>query len=183
MMVETAQQEGRVLRLCDGWRDEFEQRVRVLAEEHAALRNLCDRLERIADDLPRQPAAEERQAVIRDLQSLMGRHQQREDAFLSSLLRGQGSTPLERGLLARIRWHHAQDEMHARDLSCALQAARPEGFPIGAEAMGYMLRCFFDGCRRAMAFEELAILVLARQRLSGRAAGILIQSLGSLQEP
>jgi hypothetical protein len=40
-----------------------------------------------------------------------------------------------------------------------------------------MLRCFFDGCRRALAFEELAILNLARRRLSPETGALLAACL------
>jgi hypothetical protein len=40
-----------------------------------------------------------------------------------------------------------------------------------------MLRCFFQSCRQAMAFEELAILDLARDRLTAPARALLVASL------
>jgi hypothetical protein len=40
-----------------------------------------------------------------------------------------------------------------------------------------MLRCFFEGCRADMAFEELAILALADKRLTPAARGLLRDSL------
>ena len=43
--------------------------------------------------------------------------------------------------------------------------------------LGYMLRCFFDGCRRAMDFTELAILALGERRLTRDARALLIGSL------
>ncbi|MCK8785874.1 hypothetical protein M0638_15955 [Roseomonas sp. NAR14] len=52
-----------------------------------------------------------------------------------------------------------------------------------AEALGYMLRCFFDGCRRALAFEELTLLVLARRHLSAATEALLMACLDAESRP
>lgn len=176
-MVETRQPGAQLFRLCERWQGDLDQRVRALAGDHAALRQLCDRLEGIADRLPHLPEMEEKQTVSRELRVLVPRHQQQEQALLAMLFPRAGGTALGRCVLGRIRGQHALDELHARDLCGHLEAARAGGHAEDAEALGYMLRCFFDGYRRALAFEELAILTLARARLSSATAAILSASL------
>ena len=80
-------------------------------------------------------------------------------------------------VLARIRARHAIDDSSAQDLIAALdpESTEPDRFP--PEMLGYMLRCFFDGCRRAMDFTELAILALGERRLTRDARALLIGSL------
>jgi hypothetical protein len=151
------------MRFCDSWRDRTERRIQCLVAEHVALRALCDRLEAIADGLPGLPSFEERQQLARQLTTLITPHQAQEDDLLESLLPPEGASAVERSLVERIRGQHIMDAVHAQDLGAALEAARPDGDP---EALGYMLRCFFDGCRRAMAFEELTLLNLSGRRLS-----------------
>ncbi|MBP0446577.1 hemerythrin domain-containing protein [Roseomonas sp. SSH11] len=150
-------------RFCESWHDRVDRRVRALVAEHVALRALCDRLETIADGLPGLPPEEERQLLARHLAALLPPHQDREDELLTSLLPSGGGSAIERSLIERIRGQHITDAVHAQDLAGALETASPG---MAAEALGYMLRCFFDGCRRAMAFEELALLKLAGPRLS-----------------
>jgi hypothetical protein len=159
---------------CDGWYARLDTRIRALAAEHAVLRALCDRLEGFADGLPGIPPAEERHAAARQLAILLPGHQQREDALLESLLPPEGGCATERALLERIRGQHVTDRVHAQDLGAALEAADGSG---DGRALGYMLRCFFDGCRRALAFEELAILNLARRRLSPETGALLAACL------
>ena len=43
-MVETRQPGAQLFRLCERWQGDLDQRVRALAGDHAALRQLCDRL-------------------------------------------------------------------------------------------------------------------------------------------
>ncbi|SHJ30088.1 Hemerythrin HHE cation binding domain-containing protein [Roseomonas rosea] len=150
-------------RFCDSWRDQTERRIQALVAEHVVLRALCDRLEAIADGLPRLPPHGERQQLARHLTTLITPHQAREDDLLESLLPPEGASAVERSLVERIRGQHIMDAVHAQDLGAALEAAGPGEDP---EALGYMLRCFFDGCRRAMAFEELTLLNLCGRRLS-----------------
>ncbi|APT58311.1 hypothetical protein RGI145_15520 [Roseomonas gilardii] len=176
-MVETTQPGAQLFRLCERWQGDLDQRIRALAGDHASLRQLCDRLERIADRLPHLPEMEEKQAVSRELRVLVPRHQQQEQALLAMLFPGTDGTGLRRCVLDRIRGQHALDELHARDLGGQLDAAVPGALAEDAEALGYMLRCFFDGYRRALAFEELAILTLARARLSPATVAILSASL------
>ncbi len=80
---------------------------------------------------------------------------------------------LTAALLGRIRARHLSDAIDADDIVAVLSgASRP-----GAEAFGFMLRGFFEGCRAAMAFTELVVLLLGAPRLSRAARAVLIDSL------
>jgi hypothetical protein len=151
-------------------------RIRALAAEHVVLRALCDRLEKIADDLPHLPSAEECHSVSRQLTVFVPQHYRSERAVLSALFPRGKMSPLGSPLLGRIHSQHAMDELHAQDLSAVLESPGSD-----AQMLGYMLRCFFDGCGRALAFEELTILTLARQQLSPSMVALLTACLGSGQ--
>lgn len=148
----------------------MDQSVRALLQEHAGLRRLCDRLEATADALPRLPPPQARQDLALALGKL-AQHQAREEAVLRQLLPLRGAGGLATRLLAQIAGQHALDQIHAQDLGGALTAPGMAEAPV--LALAYMLRCFFDGCRRAMAFEELVILTLARGRLSAETTELL----------
>jgi len=131
------------------------ERIRERLGTHARLRELCDRLEAMADDLPDRPCPLESRKLVAELTALL--HRQEDDSLLRLLLEGREGPGMHQALAARIRSQHVTDLVHAQDLESALLEAR-EG---DMQALGYMLRCFFLGCRRALAFEELAILHLA----------------------
>ncbi len=122
-----------------------------LLDQHARLGGLCDRLEAIADDLPRACPSRCIRAAA-ELQSLVPDHHAFEAAVLGKLL------PATRGdLLARILRQHDEDEGLALEIAHELEPAG-EGRPVAdAERLGYMLRGFFTSCRRSMLIEELAI--------------------------
>ena len=174
MVCESDEGELITMRFCEGWRARTEKGVHALVAEHVVLRALCDRLEAIADGLPGLPPAEERRQLSRHLTTLLPPHQARESELLQSLLPADGASPVEHSLVERIRDQHVMDAVHAQDLGAALEAAGPDS---NGDTLGYMLRCFFDGCRRAMAFEELALLRLAGRRLSPAATSLLTACL------
>lgn len=128
-------------------------RIRDRLAEHARLRELCDRLEAVADALPGLPAALDSHRLVAELTEVL--HRLADDALLE-LLGPAGSAATRSALVARIRSQHVTDLVHAQDLETALLEAQRGD----VQALGYMLRCFFLGCRRALAFEELAILHL-----------------------
>ncbi|MBB5694982.1 hemerythrin domain-containing protein [Muricoccus pecuniae] len=166
-------------RFCESWRQRAEARIGAVVAEHVVLRALCDRLEAMADGLPGLPPEEERHALARQLTTLLTPHHKREALLLEDLLPEDGAAPMERALLERIRGQHVADAVHAQDLAAVLETASGEG---DGQALGYMLRCFFDGCRRALAFEELTILNLARRRFSPRTDALLTACLCAGQE-
>lgn len=102
-------------------------------------------------------------------------HFPREFELFKRVSSGGGALPA--GLILReISHNHAVDAMHAEDLSAELRRlsgslrAEPPG------ELAYMLRCYFDGCRRAMAYEELALLNLGEERLTPAATSALLLS-------
>ena len=168
--------EAPAVRFCHGWQARTDVAIGALLADHAVLRTLCDRLEALADGLPGLPPGGERYAAAEALTGLLPAHQRRESRLLDSLLPLAGRPAVARALLDRIRCQHVADRVHAQDLVAALEEAPGGG---DADALGYMLRCFFDGCRRALAFEELAMLKLGRRRLSEASRDLLTASLGT----
>jgi hypothetical protein len=142
---------------------------------HARLRRLCGDLERIADRLPAVPDRTTIDRVCGQLEQFLARHQQDELKLIDWLF-GRDTSRLAAGLIATIRAQHLTDRMQAEDLAEALRTVEA-GPTANVSGLAYMLRCFFDGCRRAMIFEELAILSLAGNRLDKDAREALTASL------
>jgi hypothetical protein len=152
--------------------------VRLVAD-HTATERLCACLEDCADRLPERPAPEEIDALCEGLQSRVLDHVEREDQLLAAMFERDMPDPLCHSLIAHIHARHVACTVQAQDLISALKAGSAGQRTVCAEALGYMLRCFFDGCRAAMAFEELTILALADTRLTPGARALLADRLAS----
>lgn len=127
------------------------QRVARLYADHGRLGELCDQLEAIADDLPRAcPTRCSRAAA--QLTALVPAHHAFEFGVLAEVL-GAG----RRELLERILAQHAEDEGLALEIAMALEPLSAGAAPEEPVTLGYMLRCFFNNCRRTMLVEELAL--------------------------
>jgi len=150
-----------------------------LVADHAGTERLCMRLEACADRLPERPAPAEIDDLCAALQSRVLDHIDREDRLLAAMFADEVRDPLCRALLDHIHARHVACTVLAQDLIASLNATAPGHRTICAEALGYMLRCFFDGCRAAMAFEELAILALAGTRLTREARALLTHRLAA----
>lgn len=129
-----------------------------LDHDHQVQQALCADLERMADELPAiQPPAKVRRIAER-IEAVPATHFARAEFLLGSLPAECRPSDIE---LHRVAEMHAIDSVHADDLVGALweYLARRPGLASGQ--LAYMLRCFFDGCRRAIAFKE-ALLARAR---------------------
>lgn len=130
-------------------------RMSKLFDQHSRLAALCDRLEAIADDLPRACPTRCRRAAA-ELVTLVPEHHAVERELLSSLLKSR-----QPDLLGRILQQHNEDEGLAGEIAEALEALVDGAKEPDPETVGYMLRCFFNNCRRSMLVEELAIRSMA----------------------
>lgn len=146
--------------------------LQTLEEDHAIQAVLCRDLETLADGLPGMPCLPEVRRLCDRIIWVVDTHFDRaEEAFLRlpPSVRPGGEE------IQRLREMHLLDALHGHDLVVAMwdHAARcgpdltPPGVatPPGAVQLGYMLRCFFDGCRRAIALKE-------SWRAAARRAGI-----------
>lgn len=146
-----------------------------LIARHSAVRALCDRLEDCADALPVLPSDDQRTELCADLRDLVERGGQDGDDPIDAMLMRRPGNPLTDALLDHVRYRRAADAAHAADLIEALSSTTAN--TVAADTLGYMLRCCFDGCRRAMDFAELTILTLASHRLTPEARDILVSGL------
>lgn len=170
-------EDGGIAILRSRWHMIGELEIAGIVADHAMLRRLCDDLELIADALPELPAAAEAELCRVRLEEFVPLHYRREERLFQALFDGGPHQALRRSLFAEIRAAHLLDNVHAQDLAAALSQVTAR--PVQPETLAYMLRCFFDGCRRAMAFETLAILMLGEGRLTAEAREMLLESLAT----
>lgn len=144
--------------------------------EHARLAALCDELEACADQLPALPT-QEKSAVLREaLGRLAARNDRAVTLYLQETFARQQDDPLTRALIDKVRALHITDAAHAEELIAMLKEMESRQSAPN-EALGYLLRCFFQVCRHTMDVEKLAILHFARGRLTPEARLLLTDGL------
>ena len=147
----------------------------LIAGRHTQ-RRLCADLERIADNLPDLPSSE----AVRHIEDRLGgyadRHLPPQTELFQCLSGDAVSAPVSR-ILKEILHNHAVDATHADDLSVELRRHSGASRAVPAGELAYMLHCFFDGFRRAMAYEELALLNFDHERLTPAAKSAVVPSL------
>lgn len=130
---------------------------------HREQRNLCDCLETIADSLP--AALDRRTCLVaaRTLVPVLGRAQIIRTTILFPALKTHWLRIIDfERTIERLEFEQLEDQCFAEEVAEALLAwgcgePRPP-----ADALGYMLRGFFDGVRRHIAFEEELLVPLFR---------------------
>ena len=136
-----------------------------MAHAHNDKMRLCNDLEQIADSLPDR--VDRRLCLIvaaKIMPLLKGSHTYEEDYIFPAFAASTISPSSGHASVRRLKAEHIEDECAAQDLADAL-------LPIGngvaiknPEALGFMLRAFFETMRRHIAFEREHILpVLARE--------------------
>lgn len=157
--------------------------VTAMLVQHAGLRSLCDELEACADQLPDRASLHQATRLSAVLVADLRRHDRFDRLLLPPVVAcgpDAAGNPMA-SLFGRVRIAHGADQLHAEDLhetlQEALQAAAAQPGRFRHDAIGYMMRALFDGCRRSIDFQEIAILLLAGESLAIGARQRLCSSL------
>jgi hemerythrin-like domain-containing protein len=140
----------------------------LIEHEHLIQAQLCDPLERIADDLPDNIDRRLCLEVIDSLQNEVPLHQLDEELGLFPLIEKR-ALPDDNvhDILARLALEHATDESFAGELLESLESLSEGRRLKNPDMVGYMLRSFFESYRRHILWENAIMLPLARTRLTG----------------
>jgi hypothetical protein len=123
-----------------------------MAAAHRKKLELCDALEAIADGLPQVDRlgclriASELVPLLRDA------HFYEEDNVFPIF--EQGAPTVRAASIRRLKAEHIEDQCAAQDLTDMLLAIGHGRLIENPEALGFMLRAFFEGLRRHVAFES-----------------------------
>lgn len=165
--------------LRTGWHIIGELELAGIVADHAHLRTLCDRLELVADGLPSLPESTLVDDLSTELSTLAFGLPGRRRRVFERLFAGQASEPLRTILLSRIGRQHLAEAIAAEDLAAALRPSIPGTPTLSADALGFMLRSFFEAVRADMAFETLALMTLGACRLTREASALLVGRLSA----
>ena len=141
--------------------------LRVLAADHFRQLQMCDLLERIADDLPWNVDAEMADHVLGFMKKDMPLHIRDEEKGLFPLLRKRAEKEDKvEALLDQLEHEHSTDSGFAAEVGEALRQLAQGQPPNNPDMTGYMLRGFFETQRRHILWENGVVLPLARRRLA-----------------
>ena len=166
--------QGSVVPFARRWHVIHEIDLIRLMQEHRDRLALATQAEAIADGLPDRPAKPMMAAFLTALRQLVTKGERADGDYLAAMLLNGHEDPLAWTLIDHVRHRHMADGAAARELIAALDEGDAFATP---ETLGYMLRSFFTGCRRAVDFEGLTIIALAGHRLTPEARALLVDAL------
>lgn len=114
---------------------------------------LCDQLESIADSLPYHVDRPTCIAVAGRLLPLMRESHRYEEEVLFPIFE-RDAPPARKATVLRLKSEHVYDEGAAEEICERLLRIGYGGEVENPEALGFMLRAFFDTVRRHVAFER-----------------------------
>jgi len=133
-----------------------------LEDDHDVRAALCAELEQMADALPSLSPPARVRRICNQIECVTSLHFRRADLMLAKIAPVQ-DTPLASEMLERLAGMHLIDAMHGEDLITVLWDSTARGAVARPGEFGYMLRCFFVGCRRAAALESALLTLFERQ--------------------
>ena len=140
----------------------------MVAEAHRRKLDMCAALEDIADSLPANVDALKCLSVANALVPLLREIHHFEESVIFPIFeaRRTGAYALS---AQRLRAEHVEDQAYAEELTEALMAIGHGTQVSNPEAVGFMLRGFFESTRRHVAFEREHVLpVIAAADSIGR---------------
>jgi hypothetical protein len=135
----------------------------ALRDDHDARLALCAELERVADMLPALPAPARVRRICSQIECVTTLNFRRAAALLTRIARGLNTSALA-DLGQQIVDMQALDAVHGEDVVTVFWDSTARGAIERPGEFGYMLRCFFDGCRRVIALEDALLLLLESQQ-------------------
>lgn len=130
----------------------------VMKRAHREKLQLCDALEKIADALPnvdRLKCLGIANAIVPLLRNI---HQYEETIIFPAYEAATGGSHANLASTRRLRAEHVEDECFAGEVTEILLAIGHGEKVENAEAVGFMLRGFFESMRRHIAFEREHVL-------------------------
>lgn len=131
----------------------------LAASAHDEMLRVCAALEEVADSLPANVDRVKCMVIAAELEPLLrGVHRFEEEALFPAYAEALRMAGRDQASVERLMAEHVEDECFAAELTEALLDIGRGGAPCNPEALGFMLRGFFEGKRRHVAFEREHLL-------------------------
>lgn len=130
----------------------------VMKRAHLEKLRLCEALERIADTLPRVDCLACLATANAIVPLLRNTHQYEEAVIYPVYEAASAGSDANLASIRRLRAEHVEDECFAGEVTEILLAIGHGETVENAEAIGFMLRGFFESLRRHIAFEREHVL-------------------------
>ena len=131
----------------------------VMKRAHEEAMTLCDRLEEIADSLPNTVDHRKCSVVAEALAPLLRSIHRYEEEIVFPIFETKAAGRFDPGgTVARLKTEHLEDESYADELTEALVRLGSGSSALTPDAIGFMLRGFFESMRRHIAFERDHVL-------------------------
>jgi hemerythrin-like domain-containing protein len=137
-----------------------------LGDKLSTLSAICARLEEIADGLPENVDRQDCMELARTIYPTMVSSHKFEEGIVFPLLRVTANVPGLDDTIERLRFEHWEDESFAAELQeslCAFVDGRQQD---KTETLAWMLRGFFEGLRRHIAFEREHVMPMLTKAAS-----------------
>lgn len=134
---------------------------RILSENLMRLEKLCKGLEAVADGLPTRVDIAHCNRIAGELMPTVKTiHEFEEKRLFPHLLQHSNQTQSLSTILERLRFEHWEDQAYAEEVQHALEIFAKAPGQSNVESLSWMLRGFFEGVRRHVAFERAYVLPL-----------------------
>lgn len=139
--------------------------IEAFARAHEDKLSLCQTLEEIADSLPDEVDKQKCKLAAREIWPLLRSvHSFEEKIIFPALADRLAHLSSIEETIARLKSEHAEDECYAEELTDTLLLLGAGDRGVNFDAVGYMLRGFFESVRRHVAFEREIVLRLVNDR-------------------
>jgi hemerythrin-like domain-containing protein len=147
--------------------DAFSEPLDALLAEHFRQRAMCDLLEDVAREPSALRAGETARLILSYLRDQLPLHIADEERDLFQLLKDRTlAVEAIEGAFAQLHKEHCEDEQVASLVTAGLEQIAGGRVPDDCEEFSGAVRAFAEAQRRHVAYENSAILPLARNRLT-----------------
>jgi hypothetical protein len=139
----------------------------MLERDERRMLRLCAALERIADGLPQSREQGQTVRIISFLNKAFERHVFLQEKCLFPLIRGLSGTKASlEPVLLQLEFEHSCDQGLVLEITSAFwtRSGKPG---VDVHVLGFLLRSFFENCRRHHSWESNILYPIARQHLDG----------------
>jgi hemerythrin-like domain-containing protein len=142
--------------------------LEALDRDRRRLLRLCTALEKMADDLPGSCQQARTARLVPFHSRAFERHIFLHEKCLFPLVRSlaAGTNEKVEPILRQLELEHATDHGLVLEITSFVNG----GGKAGADVLGYLLRSFFENCRRHLSWERNILYPIAREHLTGGTA-------------